>query len=146
MRTAYFSQKPIIEILERHNVQYESLWINNVISVKKATIDLAEEIAKRADVEKVSSNNEVTVDVPVDIQNAPTINEDEPQWNLKWINVDKMWAEGFKGKGVVLSVSDTGVRYTHEALRENYRGRNSNGTYGINLNGILTVRSQLQLV
>jgi subtilisin family serine protease len=134
MRTAYFSQQHVIEILKRRNVQYESLWINNVISVKQATIELAEEIAKRAEVEKVASNNEVIVDVPVDIQEASNIVTDEPQWNLKWINVDKVWAAGHTGKGVVLSVSDTGVRHTHEALRENYRGRNSDGTYDHNYN------------
>ena len=33
----------------------------------------------------------------------------------------KAWAEGFRGQDVVVSNVDTGVQYTHEALKENYR-------------------------
>lgn len=46
----------------------------------------------------------------------------KPQGNVEALNTGKLWDAGVKGEGVVLATIDSGVRWTHEALRGNYRG------------------------
>ncbi len=45
---------------------------------------------------------------------------DAAQFNIKQIKANRAWRLGFRGQGVVVATIDTGVRYTHEALRGNY--------------------------
>jgi subtilisin family serine protease len=47
-----------------------------------------------------------------------------PEWNVKWIKSTFLWDKGFKGKGMVHANADTGIEYTHPALRLLYRGSN----------------------
>jgi len=57
-------------------------------------------------------------------------NEEEaatkPQGNINTLNTGKLWDAGFTGQGVVVATIDSGVRWTHEALRSNYRGFQAN--------------------
>ena len=48
--------------------------------------------------------------------------EENSNWGFDKINVKKMWEQGFTGKNVIVANIDTGVRYTHERLYNNYRG------------------------
>ncbi len=45
------------------------------------------------------------------------------QDNIKQINADGVWLLGFRGQGVIVASIDTGVRYTHEALKPGYKCR-----------------------
>ncbi|KAE9039753.1 hypothetical protein PR003_g4511 [Phytophthora rubi] len=54
--------------------------------------------------------------------------EGEPQSNVKLLHAPQLWAQGTKGKGVVVASIDSGVRYTHEALRDTFRGTKQDGT------------------
>ena len=47
----------------------------------------------------------------------------EAQRNVKLLHAPELWAKGAKGKGVVVASIDSGVRYTHEALRRTFRGK-----------------------
>lgn len=47
----------------------------------------------------------------------------EAQINVKLLHAPQLWAKEAKGKGVVVASIDSGVRYTHEALRDTFRGR-----------------------
>jgi subtilisin family serine protease len=47
---------------------------------------------------------------------------DAPQSNIKLLHAPQLWAAGAKGKNVVVASIDSGVRYTHEALRDTFRG------------------------
>ncbi len=60
---------------------------------------------------------------------------DSPQWNIRKINVPKVWSmDGVNGKGagVVYANADTGVSYNHPLLNTNYRGKLANGSYDHN--------------
>ena len=76
---------------------------------------------------KTLSLPEVTVE-----NNPPKL----PQWSLK-IFAPKVWGQyGLKGEGTVVGIMDSGVDGTHEALKQNYRGRDGNHQYSwIDLSG-----------
>lgn len=48
-----------------------------------------------------------------------------PEWGVVKIEADKVWSlDGNHGEGVVIASADTGVEWTHPALRPKYRGWN----------------------
>ncbi len=53
--------------------------------------------------------------------------------NLTHIGADTVWGWGYRGQNIVVANIDTGVRYTHEALVNQYRGNNG-GTFDHNYN------------
>ncbi|KAL4166702.1 hypothetical protein KRP22_013955 [Phytophthora ramorum] len=61
------------------------------------------------------------------IQEEGEEQEEKPQNNIKLLHAPQLWAKGAKGKNVVVASIDSGVRYTHEALRENFRGTKKDG-------------------
>ncbi len=44
------------------------------------------------------------------------------------LNTAAMWKAGYLGKGVVVASIDSGVRWTHEAVKSNYRGLQNSST------------------
>lgn len=114
------SQKAIAAFLERRSVRYTSFWINNSVYVYGADRALVKALAARSDVAYVRADHEVPLHRPVSIQEA-----DAPQgieWGIAMINADEVWALGNRGAGAVVASIDTGVRWTHNALDDQYRG------------------------
>jgi len=51
----------------------------------------------------------------------------QPQGNIAALDTGAMWNAGHKGKGIVVATIDSGVRWTHEAVKSNYRGLQHGG-------------------
>ncbi|TYZ61456.1 hypothetical protein PybrP1_011410, partial [[Pythium] brassicae (nom. inval.)] len=51
---------------------------------------------------------------------------DGPQNNIVLLHAPALWRRGVTGKGVVVASIDSGVRYSHEALRDNFRALGGN--------------------
>ncbi len=49
------------------------------------------------------------------------------EWNISKVKAPQVWAKGIDGKGVVVANLDTGVDYTHPALKRKWRGLNASG-------------------
>jgi subtilisin family serine protease len=127
------SQRAITRFLDRRGVRYQSFWINNSIYIYDADAALANALAQRSDVAYVRGDHEVPLEEPVfSEESASRLNAVE--WNVQMINADDVWAQGITGEGVVVANIDTGVRYTHEALVNQYRGNNGDGTFSHDYN------------
>jgi len=51
-------------------------------------------------------------------------------WGLRELDVPQVWRDlGIEGDGIVVGVADSGTDWEHEALSENYRGREGNHDY-----------------
>ena len=114
------SQKAITAFLDGRGVRYVSFWINNTVYVYDADRALVDALAARSDVTYVRADHEVPLHLPVSVREA-----DAPQgieWGVSMINADDVWAQGNRGAGVVVASIDTGVRWTHDALDDQYRG------------------------
>jgi bacillopeptidase F len=99
---------------------YRPYWITNMIAVT-ATREVIEEIAARADVEKVYEDFEVIPYEPVTMdRSGPGSMGTEP--NLAQIHADSLWMWGITGYGTLVCNIDTGVDGNHPALASRWRG------------------------
>ena len=46
------------------------------------------------------------------------------EWNVTMVHAPDLWAMGYTGQGMVVGNQDTGMRWTHNALKPHYRGWN----------------------
>ena len=50
-------------------------------------------------------------------------------WNLELIHAEQVWEQGYRGQGIVIGQSDSGVEMGHPELVESYRGSNGDNNY-----------------
>ncbi len=122
------TQVGLQDFLKSAGVTYQSFWAANMI-VATADRSLVDKLAARADVARVDSDTPTRwIEDPIvekfgvtrrDV-NAPTAAE----WGVMNVNAPALWALGFTGQGIVVANEDTGMRWTHNALKPKYRGWN----------------------
>jgi len=118
------TQEPVLKWLEQHHLEHRSFYIVNAIWVKGRYED-AMALALRADISRIEGNPQVrsvpdplpAVDAPAQADAPATV---EP--GISYTHAPAVWAEGFFGQGIVIGGADTGIRWTHNALKPHYRG------------------------
>jgi serine protease AprX len=122
------TQGPILEWLHERNIENQSFYIVNVILVK-GTREIAAALAARPDVARVEGNPHIQNPLP-----QPETVEESPQQpasgarpatvepGIQYTHAPDVWSIGFMGEGIVVASADTGVRWTHNALKPHYRG------------------------
>jgi subtilisin family serine protease len=125
-------QASLRDWLKKNSVDHKSFWIVNTIRVttNQATLD---EIAKRPDVAQILEDK--SFPVPPLLPAAPVVPIQGTEWGLNSIKATDAWQSfGAYGDGIVVANVDTGVQYDHPALVNQYRGRQSDGTFNHNYN------------
>ena len=120
------TQGPVLKWLAEHGLEHRSFYIVNAIWVKGRYED-AMALALRPDISRVEGNPQVrsipdplpAVDAPAQTNAPATV---EP--GISYTHAPSVWAEGFFGQGIVVGGADTGIRWTHNALKAHYRGWN----------------------
>ncbi len=126
------SQANIITYLQAQGLDYTSFWINNSIYVRNVDAAMVEKLAALDGVAYLRGDRVIILDVP-----EPTAIEDLPadaapraiEWGVDRIQAPDVWASGNTGTGVVVANVDTGVRWTHDAVDDQYRGADGNHNY-----------------
>ena len=125
LNKAQTTQGPIVRWLAEHGLEYRPFYIVNMVLVK-GTRQIAEALAARPDVARVEGNPhiqnhfpqpEAVEEAPPSLQRPATI---EP--GINYTHAPQVWALGFTGQDIVVASADTGVRWTHDALKPHYRG------------------------
>jgi len=128
LNKAQNTQGPILQLLQDRNIEHQSFYIVNAILVK-GDRQLAETLAARPDVARIDGNPVIHNDLPqrgpVDhsplqprVPNAPATIEP----GITYTHAPDVWGLGFTGQDIVIASADTGVRWTHNALKPHYRG------------------------
>jgi serine protease AprX len=118
------AQRPIIDVLETlpagsvENIK--TSWIANVMTCY-ATPEVIRMLAVRDDVERIGMQlfSDILIE-PVE-NREPTRDELllANTYGIEIINAPQVWAMGYYGQGVIVSVVDTGVNYNHNDLHNN---------------------------
>ena len=121
VETADRTQADIRNYLDNQSATFETYYIFNAIVVRSGSLDLALNVADRADVAYINANHKFQLE-DITIQQESTVKPSAIEPNLTFINVDDAWAMGFTGDGIVLADNDTGIDETHPAIARHYRG------------------------
>ena len=119
------TQGPILQWLRERDIEHRSFYIINAILVKGSR-EIAGALAARPDVARVEGNPRIqnpqlppAVEAPLQPETPETIGP-----GINYTHAPQVWALGFTGHGIVIGSADTGVRWTHNALKPHYRGWN----------------------
>jgi serine protease AprX len=132
-QTAASTQGPLAELLDASLVEYQTFWIANLVWVRADTAWI-ERLALRQDVARIYANPSIALDTPsLRSGQVPAIEPPSPssigpkstaaiEWNVAKIHAPEVWDFGFRGQGAVVGGQDTGYKWDHPALKEQYRG------------------------
>ena len=117
------TQQSVRALLNQRSATYKAFWISNAIWAK-GDASLLEAVASLPEVAAIQQVGKGALRLPPQEKEASYspnfVTAVEP--GLALVNADDVWAMGIRGQGVVVAGADTGVRFTHEALRNQYRG------------------------
>jgi serine protease AprX len=119
------TQAPIRAVLTSAGASYQPYWVANMI-VATGDLQLVQSLAARPDVKSIDSNDPARwIEDPAvaNYQPAPA-SPDTVEWGVNNVNAPAVWALGYTGQGIVVGNEDTGMRWTHNALKPKYRGWN----------------------
>lgn len=117
---AQAEQQNLLSLLSNSTNKFSSftpLWIQNVIVIYDASYDLILQLSHHPDVTAVESDQVVSL--------IPYSESDEisrTQSNIEQLHAPEAWKLGIEGKNVLVASIDSGVRYSHQTLMNNYRG------------------------
>src|SRR5437016_3891755 len=122
---AQTTQRPILQWLRDRNIEHRSFYIVNAILVK-GTREIADTLAARPDVARVEGNPLIHNDLPQPgpVEQSP-LQPGAPatvEPGITYTHAPDVWALGFRGETIVIAGADTGIRWTHNALKPHYRG------------------------
>jgi serine protease AprX len=125
---AQTTQGPILQWLRERNIEHRSFFSVNAILVKGSR-EVADALAARPDVARVEGNpiihNNLPQPGPVEQTPAQPRGPATPatiEPGITYTHAPDVWALGFTGQDIVIASADTGVRWTHNALKPHYRG------------------------
>ena len=100
---------------------YRSYWVFNGVAVD-GDLETAIALAGLPEVASIRPNRAHRLPAP-DMDEASFAASSDVEWNVAKIGADRVWETlGITGKGVVVASLDSGVDWTHPALRQKYRG------------------------
>ncbi|CAK4066581.1 unnamed protein product [Aphanomyces euteiches] len=122
---ALTSQRSAKEVLqsqpEESAFTFKSFFISNTLHVSGATKDIISQLAKLPEVTNIRKPYVAKLPVvTISNTNSSSISATN-EWGVNLIKAPAVWASGNKGEGIVVGGIDTGVLYTHEALKGNWR-------------------------
>lgn len=122
--TAQASQAGLLAELKGRGVAARSLYVVNAVVVESGDLALAGQLAGRSDVARLVANPTVQQPMPAVGAGSPDVAPEAIEWGVTNVNAPQVWATGVTGAGIVIAGQDTGIRWTHAAIKNQYRGWN----------------------
>ncbi len=122
--TAERTQAPLLAHLASERIAHRRFYVSNLVAVRGVTRPQLAAIARLPGVHHVASDSPRRI-LPPASATAPEVTRVVASIgkNLVRIGADRVWSEfGATGQGIVVAGQDSGVEWTHPALRGKYRG------------------------
>lgn len=122
-------QAPLVEWLAARRANFRAFHVVNAVVVYDAGPALVRQLAARADVARLALDRPFKLELPGRAARGAEAAPDEgavlaPGSNIVATGAVQVWNEfNTRGEGVVVAGQDTGVDWTHPALRNHYRGK-----------------------
>ena len=134
-QTAEKTQGPLKAMLDKQGVSYRSFWVANELVVHSGGRALVDSLAARSDVKVIEANDSSNwLSVHRRVHDGLRLRghlagerfnrPDTIEPNVTLVKAPDLWNLGFTGTGIVVGNQDTGMRWTHNALKPHYRGWN----------------------
>lgn len=122
------SQAGVRRLLEDRGIEFVPYWVENRILVPHGTLELARELAGRAEVAALVPDRVIPLKMRPGAVAA--VSAGTPPWNITRIGADQVWTRyNNTGAGIVVANIDSGVQYNHPALVSQYRGNLGGGKF-----------------
>jgi serine protease AprX len=124
--TAAETQAPLLRILQTNSAPHRSFYVVNAI-LTKGDLSLLRLLAEHPATARIEGNPWIRMTGPVEeVATEPEgINwRNALEWGIQKIRADEVWNLGYTGQGVVVGGQDTGYKWDHAAIRDQYRGWN----------------------
>lgn len=122
--TALATQGNFLRTLMEERFEFQKFYLVNAIAVENVTSAQLRKWSERSDISYIVLNAQSKfIEVATRPKTAMSaIDPNEIADNIKAINADKVWAQGFLGQGIVIAGQDSGYKWDHPALKTQYRG------------------------
>ncbi|KAF1321501.1 hypothetical protein FI667_g11882, partial [Globisporangium splendens] len=138
-RSAERSQQDVTALLSKESAtttplftKTKSFWITNQVFIEGATFELVEQLAQISSIVEIREESVLELpkvlaagssDSSQNNSTGPDAFVTNPSaWGIQKVQAPELWAKGTTGQNIVVGVIDSGVRGTHEALRNNFLG------------------------
>ena len=126
------SQANLRKWLDGRGIAYRSFWVVNAMQVT-ADETTAKAVANRAEVDRIVPAQTYRIPEPIPGKKRAQINAVE--WNIDRVRAPEVWSTfGVTGEDITVANIDSGVQFNHPSLVEQYRGRQSDGSFDHNYN------------
>lgn len=119
------TQKPIIEILKKQGIKYQSFFAANEIAVYGSGISTLTEITSLKAVDRIRFPRTATVDpgfFSIQPSTVPQGSINALDWGITDTNADQFWSTfDMQGDGLIVANIDTGVQWDHPALDQSFK-------------------------
>ena len=123
------SQASVSAYLANAGVSYESFWIKNTMLVKNSSKVVLSALQYMPGVTSIRATKTYILYEPEKDKSLIEAEGKGVEPNIAHVQAPAVWDLGYTGEGLVVSSVDTGVRYTHTALVNQYRGNNGDGSF-----------------
>jgi subtilisin family serine protease len=136
------SQKNVRAYLDAQGVAYQHFWIDNIVVVESSSLEVLNGLLAFSEIASIQAEVENFLIEPerasspaeTALPEAELANGRVAEPNLVQVKAPDVWALGIRGQGTVIANIDSGVRFTHQALVNQYRGNLGGGTFNHNYN------------
>jgi subtilisin family serine protease len=133
-------QADVAAVLEKTRLagkkhRLDQLWISNELIVRDVDRETVEMLRDHPDVEAIDAEFFLPLEQTEEGESFDLRdfnNTIQNQWGVINVQAPAAWARGYTGTGVVIGVTDTGVRHTHQLLSGTYRGHNPGENHNYN--------------
>jgi len=119
------TQKPVITVLEKRGVKFQSFFAANEIAVFESDLSILSEIASLEAVSHIRFPRTATIDpgfFSISQISVPQSHLNALDWGITDAKADQFWSTfGSLGSGIVVANIDTGVQWNHPALDQAFK-------------------------